>query len=720
MKQIHFHCILIILISFWASASFAQTTIDSLEAVVKNQTGDEKFNTLSLLVDAMDKKNLDRSLLYSNQMIEIAMALENKSKLADAYGVRGTVYLGLNKFDLSEKDLMNALSNSQQNKQLEGKIYNNLGQIYAKKGEDEKALEYYKKSLQVREKISTKGSDSKQVLSGIALVNINIGSIYVNRGEYKEAVTYYYKALSIQEELNNVNFIATIHSNLGNIYLYGGDYEKAILEYKQALKTREKLNDQNGIASAKINLGAVYLKMEDYKNAEKYFSEALIIRKNSQNFQSLAGIYENLGIIRKNQGRYKEAMAFYKASLDLRLKESNKKFLVNSYANIGNVYYLMKDFDKAEEYLNKGIALANELKTPEAAKEIYSTLSRLNQEKGKSVDALNYYKKYIQVKDSINNVDVQTTMAELKEKYEAEKKNKVIERLKQEKKYSELQISKKSQAVQLLSVLFFLATIVVIVVIWSLVQKRRSEREIFAHKEEIERQKMLEIIKIHEVKNMDSYLKGQELERTRLAADLHDRLGSLLSTVKLHFSVIAETSKGTDKEKEHINYTIDLVDKSIEEVRHVSHNLAKGILTQFGLIAAVKEVASAVNRADQMVLNVEVTGTEKRYPSDKEIVIMSIIQELISNTIKHANATNIRILFEFYQNQVKIWYSDNGIGFNISDLDLDKGMGLRNMKQRMEKINEEISYESGPNRGVSVILSLSDKDQMPVFQEDMI
>lgn len=716
MKNIHFYPLFIILILFNFITLRAQTNLDSLELILKNQTGDEKFNTLSLLVDAMDKKNLDKSLLYSNQMIEIAMASDNKSKLAEAYGVRGTVYLGLNKFDLSEKDLINALSNSQQNKQLEGKIYNNLGQIYAKKGEDEKALTYYKKSLQIREKINTKGSDGKQVLSGIALVNINIGSIYVNRGEYKEAITYYYRALSIQEELNNINQIATIHSNLGNIYLYGGDYEKAILEYKQTLITREKVNDQNGIASSKINLGAVYLKKEDYKNAEKYFSEALAIRKNSNNPQSLAGIYENLGIIRKNQARYKEAMAFYKASLDLRLKESNKKFLVNSYANIGNVYYLMKDFEKAEEYLNKGIDLANELKTPEAAKEIYSTLSRLNQEKGKAVDALEYYKKYIQVKDSINNVDVQTTMAELKEKYEAEKKNKVIERLKQEKKYSELQISKKSQAVQLLSVLFFLASLIVLVIIWSLVQKRRSEREIFAHKEEIERQKMLEVIKVHQVKNMDSYLKGQELERTRLAADLHDRLGSLLSTVKLHFSVIAETSNGTEKEKEHINYTLSLVDKSIEEVRYVSHNLAKGILTQFGLIAAVKEVASAVNRADQIVLNLEVKGAEKRYQSDKEIVIMSVLQELITNTIKHANASNITIVFDFKQSDVAITYSDNGVGFNISDVNPESVMGLRNMKLRMEKINEEIEYKSSPNNGVIVSLSLSDKDQMPVFQ----
>jgi signal transduction histidine kinase len=198
---------------------------------------------------------------------------------------------------------------------------------------------------------------------------------------------------------------------------------------------------------------------------------------------------------------------------------------------------------------------------------------------------------------------------------------------------------------------------------------------------------------------------SQEKERKRIAQDLHDEVGAMLSVVKLNIAMV-ERKSDTSASKEIARETRSYLDEVILQVRRISRALLPPSLDKLGLAAAVEELVNWVNKSDQVEVVVWKTEDFYRFDGKKEMAIFRIIQELLNNALKHAQATQIVIKIRFCSSGLAVSVCDNGVGFDINSKG-NSGLGLKNLESRTQILNARIKLRSAPGKGTSAILFLN-------------
>jgi PAS domain S-box-containing protein len=213
---------------------------------------------------------------------------------------------------------------------------------------------------------------------------------------------------------------------------------------------------------------------------------------------------------------------------------------------------------------------------------------------------------------------------------------------------------------------------------------------------------------VSEMKKMEKELLSavintEDRERKRFSADLHDSLGPLLSSIKLYLGGLTDAN---EKEKlEMLAYTEELIDESIKSVRTISNNIMPRTLSEEGFYASLRSFADKLEFTRAIQVNFGNKMPDKRYDSSTEVILYRIMQELINNTIKHAQADNIFINFKEVGNQLIIDYRDDGKGFNTNKTDLT-GLGLKNIRDRVKSLNGNIVFSSKEGEGTEVHLKI--------------
>ena len=197
-----------------------------------------------------------------------------------------------------------------------------------------------------------------------------------------------------------------------------------------------------------------------------------------------------------------------------------------------------------------------------------------------------------------------------------------------------------------------------------------------------------------------SILEGQETERKRLAAELHDRVGGTLTGLKWQFDAIAEQLP----DQEQADQTRDLINQTYSEVREISHNMAGGLLGKFGLQKAAADLVQAAHRPGRLEARLHTHGMGQRLDADIEIAVYRLLQELISNVLKHANATELVVQLEHIDQSLHLTVSDNGRGFN-PDHPKD-GLGLANLESRVTDLKGSLNIDSGRGGGTTVMIEI--------------
>ena len=222
-------------------------------------------------------------------------------------------------------------------------------------------------------------------------------------------------------------------------------------------------------------------------------------------------------------------------------------------------------------------------------------------------------------------------------------------------------------------------------IIIDLVLMYRNRKKMLEERLEFEKQKFEQIIERQENQNLQAILDALENERKRIAADIHDRIGSGISTAKLYFEGIQRLVQTNDeKTQENFEKVTSLLEHSISEVRKVSHNIISGSLADFGLITALQDLKESINASKKLTLHFTHDGFNERVEKDIEINLYRVIQELINNTIKHANASEIKLDLKLEKNQLHLSYSDNGKG--IKEKIKDPGIGINNIQLRIKNL----------------------------------
>jgi signal transduction histidine kinase len=203
-------------------------------------------------------------------------------------------------------------------------------------------------------------------------------------------------------------------------------------------------------------------------------------------------------------------------------------------------------------------------------------------------------------------------------------------------------------------------------------------------------------------------IEAEEKERTRIARELHDGIGQQLSAAKLNISGLqASLNTNNNEEKVMIQNAIDLIDESVKEVRVVSHSMMPNALIKSGLVSAVREFINKISSSGSLRINLEIVGLTDRLEQTVETVLFRVLQELVNNIIKHAQATEVSIQLIRHETELTILIEDNGVGFNVDKvLDKEGGIGLKNIQSRVAFLNGQVFFDSHVDKGTTVTIEI--------------
>lgn len=227
-----------------------------------------------------------------------------------------------------------------------------------------------------------------------------------------------------------------------------------------------------------------------------------------------------------------------------------------------------------------------------------------------------------------------------------------------------------------------------------------------AKEKEVQAMKLEKALKDQEMFGIDAMLEGQEKERQRMAGDLHDNLGSLLATIKLHFHSLMTTAPTGSEQNSLMQKTDALLNEAYQKVRAMAHAGNAGVDPKEGLLPAVRSFAKKVSVLDQLVIEVEDQGMTNRLENSMEIVLFRIVQELITNIIKHAQASEAVIHLTHYGDAINLMVEDDGVGFDRSHIKPSLGMGLYSIQKKVENLGGRVTIEPIPGKGTTVIIDI--------------
>ena len=351
---------------------------------------------------------------------------------------------------------------------------------------------------------------------------------------------------------------------------------------------------------------------------------------------------------------------------------------------------------KQQKYAEAIPIIENLIKTDQFKDNIkyhYQELSKAQKELGNFNDAYKNLEKYVNLSDSSNTEANKKEIVALEAKFKKTENEKRISQLLTQKEKAAL-VSKNDRLNMLLLGLLVSILLISIFVIWKYFKNQKRQKEL-DFKQEIE---ILENKKNLDITN--ALLEGEEVERKRLARDLHDGLGSMLSGLKLYYSGTEQSNK---KEFHEVNKQLD---NSITELRQIAQNLMPESLLKLGLIAALKDLCTRFSN-DKTVIEFQDFGVQSNISESKQITIYRIIQELINNALKYANATEIIVNCSQNENIFLITVEDNGLGFDAKKADLFDGMGLKNIKNRVDFLKGELDIDSQPLTGTVFNIELN-------------
>lgn len=577
-----------------------------------------------------------------------------------------------------------------------------VGSIYNRMSIFDTALIHYSKALTLREQLK---HDEK-----VAGIYVNIASVYMRQNKFKEALDYDFKALKVFEKVGNKGKQATVLGNIGNVY-YELEQNKPANEFFRrglVLAREAKLAVIEG--NILVNIGGLKFESAVVKDslvdpleldsALQYFLEAEVIMEKLNAQYNLAVVYNDIGRIYFTKRDFNRANQYYEKALKIREALSDKFGMGLSYLNIGEAYRLNGNYSKSIEYLEKSANIFLELRNFVSLKQSYGKLSMVYEAKKEYIKAMRYHELYAQYKDSVYSDENARQMAEMQTKYETEKKELENKELKDQNIIKELEIEKQKQS-------NFIKTVIIIsvLVLFSLllglglaVYKRKQLQQKAELAAEVARQKEI---------RTRSIIEAEEKERRRIAQDLHDGVGQILSAAKLNLSALESKIKLTAQDqKDAYKNALDLIDDSVKEVRAVSHNMMPNTLIKLGLASAIREFITKIGNVADLKVDLEIVGLDQRIDESIETVLYRVVQEIVNNIIKHAKANHISLQLIKHEKEITIMIEDNGVGFDTEKIHTFEGIGLKNIISRIEFLNGTVHFDSGKGRGTNVVIEV--------------
>lgn len=569
-----------------------------------------------------------------------------------------------------------------------------LAYYFNRKVAIDSSIIYAKKSL----KFNTQGSDSIKARRKATVCNL-LGKNYNVKGLYKESKKWYLQGIEEAQKYNEkYSYYANTHG-LALVYYNERELEKALRFFKECLSYKE---DKEITYGSYINLGMIYGVFKNYKSSNNYLNKAYEISLSENKTKAMASILLILANNSQVQGNVKKAEKLYKKVISISEKDGYHQIKTEAIIGMGSLFLNLKKYKEAR--LIYSIALKDALQFELLGKQlkVYEKLKTTAVETSNYEEAFFFNSKYYQIKDSINKLQKAEKINELEVKYETVKKEKEIVLLKKDQELQEINLKteKENKKIMLLSFLIIIATIIGFLINYYL--RLQAQSELNKKEKEINLQKVTALYKENELELIKANIAGRRLEKKRIAQELHDSIGGNLAAIKLQLS----SSKMSNPI--YVNKVSSQIDDTYKQVRNLSHSLIFEQEKDKNFCDSIEVYMNNIGSSSDITISFIAHPKQKInvLPELVKSEVFKIIQELITNTLKHAKASFMELNVNLSdKKRLNIMFEDNGVGFNFYET--KKGLGYLNIKNRLKKINGKLMVDSKKGRGTIINIEIN-------------
>lgn len=561
---------------------------------------------------------------------------------------------------------------------------NDEGIVLAGLARYEEALDNYNRALDIRRELQ----DSIR----LGALHSKIGVIHQKQGAYNKAIEHQLAALRLFQALSIDNYTAICQNNVAILHLNMGDLERSLEMHEQALATRKRIGDEHGEASSYSNIGNVYLALGDTTRAAANYASATEIFEGLQDPEGLSTNLHNWATCFQRTDP-EMALALLSRALEIRERMGDEKMLASTHASIGATLLSMERFSAALPHLRQALTFARHADVLVEQLSVYENLATLYRELGNADSTYKYFALYQSVKDSAFSDDLRKDFAELQMHYETEQKESDIALLREQNKVKDLQVQQSRTQIGLLGIGF--VAFVFIAVMFYFRYRERQQARLSAG-----------IMREREA-GLKAVIAATEAERERIARNLHDGVGQQLSGLKMGWQqLLSELQPTQSTTKEKSEKLTEVLDEACDEVRSISHRMMPRSLGQYGLVPAIGDLLEKSIHPAGITFDFETLGLDQeRFDSELELSVYRVMQELVNNILKHAEATHVSVQLVKNSGYLIAVIEDNGKGFDPGVQ--SDGIGLKNMQGRLDAVNGIIHFERDSGTRATIRIKLA-------------
>jgi two-component system, NarL family, sensor kinase len=607
---------------------------DSIQKMLESMVSEnknEKYILYERMYDSIVADNLPGALIVANQQHRFALADHNQKERGEAADW--------------------------------------IGYIYYMQGLNDSSLLFYNEALDI---YNTTGD----TLGRVDVMN-NIANIFRMTAQYDTAMVIYTDLLKYHEKKGNLQKQGKLLGNIGALYYTAGNQEKAKEYTLKSLEIAKKTGDKRSAAVALVNLNIYALNSNEFNEGIKFGEEAIALLLDiDKNYYAAALV--RVGFCYYNTGNKNKALNYTDRAIDIYKGNNNVRGLMEAYRSQADYLMDMEQYKEARSYGMQALQIADTTNRLDL-RLLYDILKRAAILLNIPEEAIHYSQEQLRLKEADLNDQWAGKIAEADARYNAEKKELEISRLKAER-----------EAHRILNY-SLLAIILIGFVISYLVWKENKQRQILT------RQKIKQLEQEKQITATQALLEGENSERARISRDLHDGLGGMLSVIKLKITSMKGNLTIPEEHVNSFNTAIELLDGSIRELRRVAHNLMPESLLKFGLNTALEDFCKHAEN-----VSYHYYGSEERVSEKMEVTVYRIVNELVNNSLKHSGADQINVQLIIDNKRINLVVEDNGKGFDLSDVDKNGGNGLTNVRSRVASLEGTIDIISSAGKGTEV------------------
>ncbi len=481
-----------------------------------------------------------------------------------------------------------------------------------------------------------------------------IGHIHMKQGNDREALNYFSKFLKEAVSLNDTLLYGQALCNLGELYFNRSLFDSSIMVFQRALDLyasaephgNQNFSPQERKAFVLSKISATWRMSGDYPRALAYASEALQIAMNNPgiNEYDKSGYLINTGMIFSHLRIQDSATRYLQAGIDVARKIQHREYLRDGFRELASVFSSMQVFDSAFFYQQAYLDQRDSIEMESGQLEIFQQEISLREEQQHEAQAV-----LVEKQRNLRNIIAGIAIA--------------------------------------------------LIVIMYLLYNRRRLKQKEKYQQELNKQ---------QIDLFNAVASAQDQERKRIAQDIHDSLGAILSATKLKLSGIQQISlEGQDTPSNQFREILSLLDEASSELRSISHNIMPASLSKLGLVSALINLTETISANAGFNISFSAYDLRERLPEEMEMSIYRIILELVNNIVRHSQASEATIQLIGFPDYINISIEDNGIGFNYTAIVKEqKGIGLGNIQSRVNYLNGTLHIDAREGRGTVVIIDI--------------